>query len=151
MTSAVTITLELDVVQRAIHAKVAPVVEKILASAGIERRIEVALLECSKRAGDDAWHHGMLLRASMFGHDDGLPVIDKLLARAIKEAAFEFVKKSVHRERANIEEAFKRMLAASGDMIARTMFDALEGGITNEWRFNLDTKMIAERKSAGDD
>lgn len=136
MTSTVTIDLDLKIVQQAIDAKVAPAVERILSKIDLEKKIADALTKLPRPERD------YFLQASMLGYSrHELPIIDALLAKAIKDAALEFINKAVAKERPKIEAAFKRMMADSSDKLARTMFSALQGGLKSEWTFDIRTEM----------
>lgn len=157
MTSKVTIDLDLEVVRRAINAKVAPAVDKILSKIDLEKHIATALTkvaDANKKKDADRDRYGLDLRYRMMwggAYDDGEPIIDKLIAGEIKKAAHAFVVAAVAKERPKIDAAFKHMLGDSKDMIAKTMFAALEQGLKSEWSFSLETKMTPDRKERNDD
>lgn len=130
--SKVSIELDLKVVQDAIHAKVAPVVDEILAGVDIPALIKEALLKKPDR--EDFY-------LPMMGYRRPQAPVDDLVDAAVADAARTYVKNAIEGERAKLEAAFSKMLQNSSSKIAKTMVKALTDGMDGDWRFAIDTKI----------
>lgn len=143
--SKVHIELDLKVVQEAIHAKVRPAVDAILAKVDLPAIIKAKLLEKPAKGKEDSYgglSALMMMRYSGYGDAGSTePLINSLVHSEIQEAATKFVKGAVKKERPALEKAFKRMLASNPDKLAQTLLDSLNGALESDWSFTLDTKI----------
>lgn len=137
MASSVSIELDLEVVQDAIHAKVRPAVDEILSRYDLQKLIKEKL---EQRAPSQI-QAMTYMYARLSGYGENTPLIETLISNEIQKAAEGFVKAHIEKERPKIEAAFVKMLKGSSDKLARSFFRSLEGALDNDWSFTVATNV----------
>ncbi len=136
--SKVHIELDLEIVQKVIHARIQPAVDEILDGVDVPALIKKALLK-KPEGGRDYYTTAMYMMG--YGGRASGPAVEQLIDSAIYSAAKIYVENAVERERLNLEAAFEKMLRNSSSKLAKTMVASLQSGLKNDWSFTIDTQI----------
>lgn len=139
--SKISIDLDLAVVQKALHAKVQPAVDKILEgydlSAMIVRELEKPVETRQDSLAFTIMAHNRMLDTLTGRQRKEEPRIVALIQQAIHEAADTYVKDGLKKQTKQLEAAFKKMIEGSSNKLAKTFLASLEGAIEDDWSFEL--------------
>jgi hypothetical protein len=132
----VTIELDLDVVQEAVKANVAPAVAEVLAK---HYDIKAMIIEELQRQ-EEPRSHPVFYMDMMAGA--GAPLITELVRTAVHEAALAHVEAELKNNRPALDAAFRRMMKDSPDALVKAFVDMIDGG-----SIDLDLDMTVTRRS----
>lgn len=155
MKNAVTIELDLSVVQEAIKTHTVEAVTVLLGKHyDIPKMIEAELLREPKKekSGEDFMARMFPVLYSAEAHPTGRRMIESMVRIAIREIADEYVKAKVAEQRSDLEAAFRKMMQKSPDKLVKAFVGAIESGMQNDWAFEIaaSVKVKEPERSYGD-
>ncbi len=146
--SKISIELDLDVVQEAIHAKVQPAVDDILSRYDIPKLIKDELLKEKEPDNDMYVSMYYMMRGASAGK--GRPLLEQLIETSVRELAEQYIKGWVEKERPRIEDAFETMLRDSTAPLAKKMYSTLSDALGDKWQFELETTLSPKEPDRDD-
>jgi hypothetical protein len=146
--SDLNIRLDMSRIQSTVQAQIRPAVEEALATVDIKAIIKKMLVNKPKKAERDDSYRYMMLGACP--QPDG-PIIEDMVRESITEIAKQFVERELRNQQAEIEGAFRAMLATSSSKLARTFAKALQRGLESDWNFELDVGVKLAMPEKSDD
>lgn len=148
--SKISIDLDLAVVQEALHAKVQPAVDKILAKYDLPALVAA---ELEKKPPKEDSYGMVAYRMAIFGGYGGGTVgtvLESLISQSIQESAKEYVAAHLKKERVSLETAFEKMLAGSKHALCQAFLRSLESGLEHDWSFEIETTVAVKEPEQPD-
>lgn len=136
-------SLDMGRVQSSVQASIRPAVEAALADMDIKSLIVERL-----KNPMPVDRYSML-----FAYHDGRKqptLIESLVTESISEVAKEYVRTQIAEQRADIEEAFRKMMQGSSSRLVKAFGKAVEDALKDDWGFELDVTVKHKEKRDDD-
>jgi hypothetical protein len=142
--SSLAISIDMGRVQSSVQAAIRPAVEAALSETDIHKIIHDALFQPSPEHREDFHFYPTFLSRT-----ETMPtLLDSLVRQSIRAIAKEYVEREIRGQRADIEEAFRKMMQGSTSRLVKAFAAATERALSEDWGFEL--KVAVEHKAPSD-